>query len=112
VPLTDRDEYNAYMAEYMLKRYHERRQYALDLLGSVCSTCGTDEDLNFDHIDQDTKLFPISKLWSVSRKRFEEEIRKCQVLCQPCHIEKSKMNQDYTRKGKRPNHNQYTRTPS
>lgn len=95
MPLSDKAEYNAYMAGYMLRRYHERRTEALTLLGGVCIRCKTDEDLNFDHIDRDTKSFPISQLWSVSRTKYLSEIAKCQILCGPCHRDKTRENRDY-----------------
>lgn len=95
MPVSNKADYNAYMKDYMLARYHERRAEALALLGGFCVRCGSDEDLNFDHIDRDTKAFPISKLWSVSRVRFLSEIAKCQILCVPCHKEKTKENRDY-----------------
>lgn len=82
--------YNAYMADYMLRRYHERRQEALMLLGGTCVRCGTDEDLNFDHIDASQKAFSIGKMWSVSREKFLSEIAKCQILCAPCHRNKTR----------------------
>lgn len=98
VPIKDRAAYNAYMAEYMLRRYHKRRAEALALLGGKCVVCGTTEDLNFDHIDRDTKSFSISRLWSISYNRFLAEVQKCQILCQAHHIEKSKAAGDFSRR--------------
>jgi 5-methylcytosine-specific restriction endonuclease McrA len=79
------------MREYMLKRYHTRRAIALDSLGGVCKNCGSEEQLEFDHIDPTTKQGSIAKLWSYSYQRFLDELKLCQLLCRDCHIEKSKM---------------------
>lgn len=76
------------MRQYMLRRYHERRAEATALLGGQCASCGTEEQLQFDHIDKEDKEFDIAKFWSVSRERFLAELSKCQLLCGPCHKKK------------------------
>lgn len=81
--------YNAYMAEYMLKRYHERRALAFEILGEACAHCGAGA-VEIDHIDWREKSFPVSKLWSVAMKRFLAELDKCQPLCKECHAAKTK----------------------
>ncbi len=86
----DRDKYNAYMREYMLVRYHKRRQEAIILLGGVCVDCGSVEDLQFDHIIAKDKTIDISKVWSCSSKRFNEEVSKCVLRCDSCHKIKSR----------------------
>jgi 5-methylcytosine-specific restriction endonuclease McrA len=55
-----------------------------------CSRCGWDEHsagLHFHHVDPNTKTRAISSAvhegWS--RKRLEEEIAKCVILCSNCH---------------------------
>jgi 5-methylcytosine-specific restriction endonuclease McrA len=72
-------------AEYERERYHRRRAEAIARLGGRCVRCDTDENLEFDHRDRNDKSFSISKLWSVSQVRFEAELAKCQLLCNPCH---------------------------
>lgn len=84
-----REQYNAYMKEYMRKRYAERRKAAIEKLGGKCVICGSIDDLEFDHIDPDTKTFTIAHRPSKNEKHFWEEIEKCQLLCKTCHIEKS-----------------------
>ena len=85
----DREKYNAYMREYTLRRYHERRQKAIEHLGATCRICGSENDLEIDHIDKSKKEIPLNKLWSIAEDKFWKEIEKCQVLCKPCHEEKS-----------------------
>lgn len=86
-----REEYNAYMKEYMLKRYHTRRNLLLDSLGAKCSKCGSVDrnDLEVDHIDRTQKTFDVARLWSVNEKLFKSEIDKCQLLCSTCHKSKT-----------------------
>jgi hypothetical protein len=88
-----REQYNERMRDYMLARYHERRAEALITLGGKCAVCDSTKDLDIDHIDPALKSFTISRLWSVSKARFEAELMKCQLLCKPHHIEKTRREQ-------------------
>lgn len=69
---------------------------ALEYLGGRCRGCGTQDSLDFDHVDPATKVIEISmaiaRTWSWAR--LKEELDKCQLLCRPCHIEKSAANND------------------
>lgn len=85
----DREKYNEYMRNYMLRRYHERRQQAIAYLGGTCVHCGTAENLELDHIDPKTKTLEIGKMWSVAETRFWAEVEKCQLLCRAAHTDKS-----------------------
>jgi hypothetical protein len=78
-----------YMRQYMLKRYHDRRKKAIDKLGGKCVECNNAEELQFDHIDRNTKKFTIASLSSINEKAFWEEINKCQLLCETCHQKKT-----------------------
>lgn len=80
---------NEYMREYMLKRYHTRREQAIEKLGGKCAICGTTEDLEIDHIDPSTKSMDLGRAWSYSQKRYDKEIELCQLLCYDCHKTKS-----------------------
>jgi 5-methylcytosine-specific restriction endonuclease McrA len=85
-----KDEYNSYMREYMLRRYHERRTKAIERLGGACVLCGASGPLEFDHIDRTTKKFCLAKRFvSAPQSVLDEEIAKCQLLCTRCHEEKS-----------------------
>ena len=88
----DREKYNEYMRDYILRRYHRRMAGARALLGGKCAKCGSLVSLELDHIDPNSKWDTISRIWSYSEKRFLEELNKCQLLCEECH--KSKTLQD------------------
>ncbi len=85
-----KEEYNAYMRDYMLRRYHRRRKEAIEHLGGKCVRCGSQDGLEFDHIDPETKLFDIARrMAGVAETKFWEEINKCQLLCATHHQEKT-----------------------
>ncbi|MCV7174796.1 hypothetical protein [Mycolicibacterium sphagni] len=84
-----REDYNAYMRQYMLALYHERRVESFEMLGGHCVVCGSTEGLEVDHIDRTTKTIELGKLWSCARKRYLAELELCQLLCEPHHREKS-----------------------
>jgi hypothetical protein len=77
---------------YIARRREYRRSELKKLLGSKCVFCNSIEDLEFDHIDPNTKCFDISvgidKPWT----QLLNEVSKCQLLCKPCHIIKTNVN--------------------
>lgn len=85
-----------YMRVYVLARYHRRRAAAIEQLGGACRRCGEKEGLTFDHVDPSTKLSTIGEMLAgASEERLQTELAKCQLLCDPCHIEKSRENGDF-----------------
>ena len=54
-----------------------------------CVECGNDDFrvLEFDHLNETTKLFAIGEGMKLGYafSKIEEEIKKCQVLCANCH---------------------------
>ena len=54
-----------------------------------CSQCGSDKDLEVDHIDPDTKHLNPGAVWSLCKSKRGQELAKCQVLCGECHKEKT-----------------------
>lgn len=82
-----------YTAEQM-REYQNTRRAALRaelkaMLGGRC-WCGRSEDLQFDHIDPTTKIFAIASGLDRPRAQLLAEVAKCQLLCRPHHIEKSR----------------------
>lgn len=91
-----KEEYNAYMREYMLKRYHKRMAYARELLGNKCAKCGKTEKLDIDHIDPTKKSFTIANIiGNCPEKKLLEELKKCQLLCRDCHVKKTRKDFGY-----------------
>lgn len=86
----NKEKYNSYMKTYMLNRYYSRRKIILDKYNNKCCNCGCTINLQIDHIEYHNKSFNISKLWSINNKKFFIELEKCQILCEPCHLDKTK----------------------
>lgn len=65
--------------------------------GKRCSIwwCGSTTNLELDHIDPKSKIH--HAIWSWAKERREAEISKCQILCEPCHMDKtiSQMSRTY-----------------
>lgn len=51
--------------------------------------CGSDKELDFDHIDPKTKKFNVSQIYTHGLNILTAELDKCQLLCRDCHIEKT-----------------------
>jgi 5-methylcytosine-specific restriction endonuclease McrA len=75
----------AYLREYQKNWVRKRR--ASYMSDKFCVICGSTKDLEVDHIDPSTKVS--HRIWSWSWARIHEELKKCQVLCQEHHWEKS-----------------------
>ncbi len=76
------------MRDYSKLRYSDRRSQTIQKLGGKCAICGTQEDLEVDHINPRSKSF---NLFTTLRnlKDFWDEVEKCQLLCQIHHREKT-----------------------
>lgn len=85
-----KETYNIYMRKYHLDWYYKRKKILIDLLGGKCVSCRSKNDLEFDHKDPGEKTFSISKkITTLSMNELKEELKKCQLLCKICHIDKS-----------------------
>src|SRR5258706_2169879 len=82
MPIRDPEARKAYNLEYIKRR-------RLEWIGKngPCRECGSWESPEVDHIDQSTKVS--HKVWTWTKKRREEELVKCQVLCEKCHLKKT-----------------------
>lgn len=79
------------MAEYMANRRKTRRNQLIEMSGGKCVRCGSNEDLHFDHIDRTQQEFRLNgKKLDGSWEKILEEWSKCQLLCRPCHLQKTK----------------------
>lgn len=78
------------MASYITRYRRDRRASAIAFLGGACASCGSTTNLEFDHIDPDSKVKAIASMLTASKERFWTEVRKCQLLCSACHLERSR----------------------
>lgn len=72
------------------RRRFEVKRRALEYLGGKCKTCGYNKcsrALSFHHRDPKTKLFEISGGHARKWESVEQELDKCDLLCQNCHCE-------------------------
>ena len=65
---------------------HRRKAKLIELLGGKCVKCGSNQELDIDHIDPATKQFTLSgnnlnKKWDI----VWAEAKKCQLLCKKHH---------------------------
>lgn len=79
-----------YMREYQKKWISNRRTEWIKANGP-CQVCGSDQDLEVDHIDPATKSMHPARIWSRRQEIRDEELAKCQVLCESCHMAKTKV---------------------
>ncbi|APD17116.1 HNH endonuclease [Mycobacterium phage Lukilu] len=91
MPYKDPEAQRQYQREWVARR---RTEY---FAGKSCVECGATEDLRLDHIDPTQKVD--HKIWSWSAARREAELTKCQVLCEPCHQEKTANDMGYHQHG-------------
>ena len=73
---------------YTIKKGRENRDYIIECLGSKCSRCQYDEfksGLTAHHLDPNSKDPKFSSVRSWSKKRIDEEIKGCILLCACCH---------------------------
>ena len=73
--------------EIQRRKIKERKKLLVEMLGGKCESCGTTKNLQFDHIDPTTKSFSIAKKYMCPI--VFEEVKKCQLLCFNCHLEKT-----------------------
>lgn len=79
------EERKEYYAQYYAKKIKELKV----LLGGRCTRCGTTRKLQFDHVDPKSKKFLISSFKDRKWQRTLKELKKCQLLCEKHHREKS-----------------------
>ena len=72
-----------------LDRYRKLRADLITRLGGHCVSCGSVSSLEFDHTDPTTKSYDVSK--KITNANIEDEVSKLQLLCNPCHKAKSRL---------------------
>ena len=78
------------------KKREQNRKYrkaarikCVEYLGGKCVKCGTTHNLQFDHIDRIPKKYTIASRVTNNFTILKEELDKCQLLCAPCHLQKT-----------------------
>lgn len=79
-------------AEKMRQKGMQRKIYFVNKLGGKCQCCGYSKNLaalTFHHTDPENKSFNLDtrKMTNTRMSSLEEEVKKCQLLCQNCHAE-------------------------
>lgn len=80
------------ISERVRQKGLERKIYFINKLGGKCQCCGYDKNLaalTFHHTDPENKSFNLDmrKMTNTKMSSLEEEAKKCQLLCQNCHVE-------------------------
>src|SRR5688500_10891301 len=83
MPFSSKERNREYQRSWAAKR---RAEY-IATMGGRCRICGSVHNLEIDHIDRSTKTS--HKIWTWSRRRIEEELKKCQLLCETGHETKT-----------------------
>lgn len=90
-----------YHREYSRNYYRQKRAEYTALLGGRCVRCSATEKLQFDHIEDEGRIFRLGKLLSFSKEKAIEELKKCQLLCWPCHWDKTCADKGWKQKRRR-----------
>ena len=81
---TDQEKYKA--SQRKKDRLKERLQRCRDLIEShktPCLFCGTEENIEFHHVNALGKEIRVTSLTTI--KKINEEVKKCWCLCRSCH---------------------------
>ncbi len=79
----DKEQQREYQRQWMA----DRRKASLASLGDACVKCGSSEKLELDHINPKEKV--THRIVSWTREKQVGELKKCQLLCERCHREKT-----------------------
>lgn len=84
---------NIDMAKYMRERRKNRRDDLIARKGRRCQVCASEEALEFDHRQPETKSFVLSgRHLDGNWDRILQELEKCDLLCKECHRDKTVAN--------------------
>lgn len=73
------------------KNYAEKRKkIVMETIGDCCCKCGSKEKLEVDHINPALLVEGrVRRGFKMTQKELEEEKDNLQVLCRPCHLERT-----------------------
>jgi 5-methylcytosine-specific restriction endonuclease McrA len=81
----DRDKQRAFQVVWR----DARREEFITSKDGKCSTCGSTDRLEVDHIDRSLKTMNPTRIWTRTKEIRDKELLNCQVLCYVCHKEKT-----------------------
>ena len=84
-----REENREYTNKCKREYRDKRRAHCREYLGGKCVKCGTTHNLQFDHIKREGKKYEITRRLTYKFDTLKEELDKCQLLCAPCHLDKT-----------------------
>lgn len=87
MPYKDPKQQSAYQRERQ-----RRVRDAWFMENGPCVDCGSEENLELDHVDPSTK--ESHKVWSWSKERRERELMKCVARCSTCNTKKMLWNHE------------------
>lgn len=74
----------------------KKRKFYESLLGGTCVNCLSTERLEFDHVLPEDMSFRIGSYIDSRIEVILPELQKCQLLCRPCHSEKTASDNGYS----------------
>lgn len=91
MPYADKEQLRKYQREWARKR---REKY---MGGKPCAWCGEHSDkMNLHHRDPTQKV--THRIWNWKEERILEELAKCDIICEDCHIEHHAAEKRYSEK--------------
>ena len=77
-------------------RRAKRRKYFESLLGGQCVNCNSTKNLEFDHVIPEDKSYNLAtSCMEYAVETILPELQKCQLLCRPCHFQKTALDTGY-----------------
>ena len=92
MPYSDPDKQREYQRQWVSER--RARFFA----NKSCVNCGSRHNLELDHKNPVEKVS--HRIWSWAWSKILEEVKKCQILCESCHMEKTLIQRKPTEHGK------------
>jgi hypothetical protein len=87
----DKEKMRAYSREYTKRYIANRRATWIAEQGDKCNYCSTTQGpFDIDHINRSLKKYKVSQVWFKDKATRDAELAKCQVLCKPCHKQKTR----------------------
>ena len=74
------------------RSFKKRREYAREMKNRPCADCGVSYPyyvMDFDHREEETKEYELSRTERMSINAVKREIAKCDVVCSNCHRERT-----------------------